>query len=219
MRNDFCRQKRAGCLCCFHWTELWRGRWGWHSLCLLPSHAQPGAKRRAQLTKGNVPRETGMAHICPQTHSCAARWGASKRKVLLPCLQTGLLLCPSSIGLALPCSLPACCPLCPEPHCAEGRSCRWHFEVTFSLWSAFWIYFSSLPPCFILSVFNCRECQKILPQLEICSQVTPSNTTDLYPFSALICWELSSAISDINTALFCIALYPRNPLKSLCSSN
>lgn len=155
----------------------------------------------------SVHRPRAVQHVgVPRREMCCS----------LPAKRASLL--PSSIGLALPCPLPACCPLSRTTLCIRQILQMTFWSYIFSL-SAFWIYFSSLPPCFILSVFNCRECQNILPHLEICSQVISSNTTDLYPFSALICWELSSAISDINTALFCIALYPRNPLKSLCSSN
>lgn len=159
-----------------------------------------------------------MTHICPQTQSCAAHWGAPQRKVLLPACKQGFSS--AQLHRTGP-AVPSSCLLRSLPRttlCIRQILQMTFWTYIFSL-SAFWIYFSSLPPCFILSVLNCRECQNILPQLEICSQVISSNTTDVYPFSALICWELSSAISDINTALFCIALYPRNPLKSLCSSN
>lgn len=35
--------------------------------------------------------------------------------------------------------------------------------------------------------------------------MTSSNTTDLYPFPTLICWEHSPSISDTNTILFNIS--------------
>lgn len=53
----------------------------------------------------------------------------------------------------------------PRSMCSEDGSWRWYFKLSFSLQVPFGLFFP-LPHCFTLAIFNYREYQKILPQLE-----------------------------------------------------
>lgn len=60
------------------------------------------------------------------------------------------------------------CSFSPRPICTEDGSWRWYFKLLFSLQVPFGLFyfFFLLPHCFTLAIFNYREYQKILPQLE-----------------------------------------------------
>lgn len=104
------------------------------------------------------------------SRSCAAPWGSLKRWVLPPCLaKWDLSVSAVWDGTRHP-FLPSCqwdgCSVSPESLRAEVGSWGWYFKLSFSLQVPLGFIFSSLLCCIILSAFNYREYQKILPKLE-----------------------------------------------------